>query len=171
MQRTLILAALLLTALPAVAERVAIPGTTVSMDVPTGFAAMPANIVASKYGRGGQPPKAVYTTPAPDYEANVAFSLRDVKVPEGGLTQVQPLLEKSVAAVPGLKWIKRGMVKSAGRDWIDLEFWVDGKAAPIYNHMRVTTEAGGLLLVTANASTGAYEKYKLALNAAMNSLK
>lgn len=41
----------------------------------------------------------------------------------------------------------------------------------IYNHMRVTTEGGGLLLVTANASEASYKKYQLALNAAMNSLK
>lgn len=114
MQRTLTLAALLFLAVPAAAERVAVPGTTVSMDIPTGFTPMPANVIASKYGRGGQPPKAVYTTP--DDAVNVAFSQRDVKVPAGGLAQVQPLLEQSVAAVPGLKWVKRGLVKSAGRD-------------------------------------------------------
>ena len=49
------LAALLLSA-PALATRVTVPGTGVSVDVPAGFVPMPRSVIDSKYSRGGNPP-------------------------------------------------------------------------------------------------------------------
>ncbi|GGQ97300.1 hypothetical protein [Deinococcus ruber] len=168
--RVLSLLALLLC-FPAHAARVTVPGTSVSIDVPAGFVPMPKSVIDSKYSRGGLPPTAVYSTPGPHWEVNIAFALRDTALPAGDLAPVQAGLERSISATPGFRWVKRGIVKSAGREWIDLQFWVDGLDTPIYNHLRVTREGQKTLLVTANVTKKLYAKYAAQLDAAMNGLK
>ncbi|WP_425147163.1 hypothetical protein [Deinococcus sp.] len=155
----------------ALGERLTVPGTSVSVDVPAGFVPMPKSVIDSKYSRGGLPPTAVYSTPGPHWEVNIAFALRNTALPAGDLAPVQAGLERSITATPGFRWVKRGIVKSGGRDWIDLEFWVDGIDTPIYNHLRVTREGQKTLLVTGNVTKALYPKYGAVIDAAMNGLK
>lgn len=166
-----LLALVLLAAPPVQAARVTVPGTTVSLDVPAGFVPMPQAVIASKYSRGSQPPTAVYSTPGPHWEVNIAFAVRDVALPAGDLAPVQASLERSVSSTPGLRWVSRGVVKSAGRDWVDLRFWVNGIDTPIYNHLRVTREGHKTLLVSVNVTQKLYAKYSPQIEAAMSSLK
>ena len=168
--RCFLLTALLL-GLPAGASRVTVPGTTVSVDVPTGFVLMPQSVVGSKYSRGSAPPTAVYSTPGPHWDVNIAFALRDQALPAGDLAPVQAALERSIAPTPGLRWVSRRTLKSGGREWIDLQFWVRGLDTEIYNHLRVTREGQKTLLVTANMTKAQYPKYAKQLDAAMNGLR
>ena len=155
----------------ALAARVRVPGTSVSVDVPAGFVPMPKSVIDSKYSRGGNPPSAVYSTPGPHWEVNIAFALRGTALPAGDLAPVQAGLERSISGTPGFRWVRHGIVKSGGRDWIDLAFWVNGLDTPIYNHLRVTREGGKTLIVTGNVTQKLYPKYGSVLDAAMNGLK
>ncbi len=160
-----------LLGLPAGASRVTVPGTTVSVDVPSGFVPMPKSVIDSKYSRGSAPPTAVYSTPGPSWDVNIAFALRDQALPTGDLAPVQAALERSIAPTPGLRWVSRRIVRSGGREWVDLQFWVKGLDTEIYNHLRVTREGQKTLLVTANMTKAQYPKYARQLDAAMNGLK
>jgi hypothetical protein len=165
------LLSLLLLAPPPLAERVTVPGTTVSINVPTGFIPMPPDVLQLKYSRGGLPPAQVYSTPGPNWEVNIAFALRNVALPKSDLLSVQKSLENSVNKTPGFRWVKRGIERVGGRDWIVLRFWVNGLDTPIYNHLRVSAEGQQTLLVTANVTKKLYAKYAPQLDAAMQSLK
>ncbi|GBF05646.1 hypothetical protein DAERI_050155 [Deinococcus aerius] len=151
--------------------RLTVPGTSVSLALPAGFAPMPADVIALKYSRGGKPPTQVYSTPGPSYAVNIAFALRDVKLPAGSLAPAQTSIERSIAGTPGLRWLERGVKRVGDREWIVLRFWVDGLDQPIYNHLRVTREGDKTLLVTANVTKTLYPQYAAKLDAAMNSLK
>jgi hypothetical protein len=164
------LAAALTLISPALAARVTVPGTSISVAVPAGFAPMPASVIASKYARG-TPPSSVYSTPGPGWEANIAFALSNQSLPAGSLASVQTELERSIQGAPGFKWVKHGVVKSGGREWVDLQFWVSAPDTTIYNHLRVTREGQKTLYVTANVTKRLYSKYGAALDAAMNGLK
>ncbi|WP_424949260.1 hypothetical protein [Deinococcus sp.] len=153
------------------AARVTIPGTTVSLEVPAGFVAMPPDVIASKYSRGGNPPSTVYSTPGPHWDVNIAFALRNTALPAGSLAPVQAGLERSITDTPGFRWVSHGIVNAGSRDWIDLQFWVNGADTPIYNHLRVTREGQKTLIVTANATKEQYGKYGKTLDDAMNGLK
>lgn len=166
-----ILLAALLTGLPTSAARVTVPGTTVSVDVPAGFVPMPKSVIDSKYSRGSAPPTAVYSTHGPHWDVNIAFALRDQPLPAGDLAPVQAALERSIAPTPGLRWVGRRVVKSGGREWIDLQFWVRGLDTEIYNHLRVTRQGQKMLLVTTNMTKAQYLKYGAHLDATMNGLK
>ncbi|WP_293912866.1 hypothetical protein [Deinococcus sp.] len=161
----------LLLAPSAQAARVPVPATTLSIELPADFTAMTTGAIATKYGRGGQRPTTVYSTPGPNYSVNIAFRLAEQAVTPQQLPELKSALEKAVQATPGFRWVSRGFTKVAGREWIVLRFWVDGLDAPIYNDMRVTSESGKMLLVTANSSTSAYSKYSAKLTAALLSLK
>ncbi len=161
----------LLLAPSALAARVTIPGTGTSLDVPAGFVVMPKSVIESKYSRGGTPPSTVYSTPGPHWDVNIAFVLRNTALPAGSLAPVQAGLERSIQGTPGFRWVSHRIVKSGGRDWIDLQFWVDGADQPIYNHLRVTRDGQRALIVTANATKAQYAKYGPALDRAMNGLK
>ena len=164
------LAALLLSP-SALSARVTVPGTSVSLTVPEGFVPMPADILALKYSRGGNPPTAVYSTPGPSWAVNIAFALRDVQLPPCSLAPAQAALEKSVQATPGFRWVKHGIERVGGREWVVLKFWVDGLDTPIYNDLRATREGNKTLLVTANVTKELYPKYAKTLDAAMGSLR
>ncbi len=153
------------------AARVTIPATTVSLEVPAGFVAMPKSVIDSKYSRGGNPPSTVYSTPGPHWDVNIAFALRNTPLPAGNLAPVQAGLERSIQATPGFRWVKHGIVKSGKREWIDLQFWVNGVDTPIYNHLRLTREGRKTLIVTANVTRAQYAKYGRTLDNAMNGLK
>jgi hypothetical protein len=153
------------------AARVPVPTTTLSIELPADFAVMTTEAIATKYGRGGQRPSTVYSTPGPNYSVNIAFRLVEQALTPKQLPEIKPSLEKAIQATPGFRWVSRGFTKLAGREWIVLRFWVDGLDAPIYNDMRVTSENGKLLIVTANSSTSAYSKYSAKLTAALLSLK
>lgn len=168
---SLSLTASLLLLPSALAARVTIPGTSTSLDVPTGFVVMPKSVIESKYSRGSTPPSTVYSTPGPQWDVNIAFVLRSTALPAGSLAPVQAGLERSIQGTPGFRWVSHGIVKSGSRDWIDLRFWVNGADQPIYNHLRVTREGQGALIVTANATRAQYAKYGKTLDDAMNGLK
>ncbi|MEF2278595.1 hypothetical protein V3W47_09810 [Deinococcus sp. YIM 134068] len=163
--------ALLLLTSSALGARVTVPGTSVSLAVPEGFVPMPADILALKYSRGGNPPSSVYSTPGPSWAVNIAFSLRDVRLPPGSLTPAQAALERSVQATPGFRWVKRGIERVGNREWIVLKFWVNGLDQPIYNDLRATREGEGTLIVSANVTKTLYPKYVKSLDAAMSSLR
>ncbi|WP_216323194.1 hypothetical protein [Deinococcus aestuarii] len=164
------LAALLLAS-QAADTRVTVPGTGVSLALPAGFVPMPPEVVALKYSRGGTPPTSVYSTPGPSWAVNIAFAVRDVQLPPGDLSPAQAALERSVQGTPGFRWVKHGIERVSGRDWIVLQFWVNGLDQPIYNHLRATREGKKTLLVTANVTKTLYPKYAAQLDAAMKSLK
>lgn len=151
------------------AERVAIPGTDVTVEVPVGFVRMPADILKLKYSRG-RPPALVYSTPGPHWEVNVAFDRREVQVP-GGLPQVQAALEASVRPVPGFRWVSHGIRTVNGRDWVVLQFWANGLDTPIFNDLRALGVPGGVLIVSANVTKAQYPKYAAILGAALDSLR
>ena len=165
----------LLTALllgpPAGASRVTVPGTTVSVDVPRGFVPMPTSVVNSIYSRGSAEGLIVYSTPGPNWDVNIAFALRNQALPAGDLGPVQATMERTIAPTPGLRWVKRGIVKSGGREWIDLQFWVKPFATESYNHLRVTRQGHKTLVVTAIMTKDQYSRYGSQLDAAMNGLK
>lgn len=163
--------ALLLLGSPALSARVKVPGTSVSINVPAGFVPMPAEILALKYARGAQPPTQVYSTPGPSWAVNIAFALQKRALPAGDLSPVRLSLESGIEKLPGFRWVRHDVQNIAGRDWIVLQFWVDGLDTPIYNHLRVSREGNQTLLVTANVTKALYPKYAATLDAAMQSLK
>lgn len=170
MNRLLFPAAALLLSSAALAARLTVPGTDVSLDLPAGFQPMPRDIIALKYSRG-TPPAHVYSTPGPSYAVNIAFALRDVALPGGSLAPAQAALERSITGTPGFRWVSRGVEKVAGREWIVLRFWVNGLDTPIYNHLRVTRQGDKTLLVTANVTKKLYPQYAARLDVAMKSLR
>ncbi|WP_161880981.1 hypothetical protein [Deinococcus alpinitundrae] len=155
----------------AAAERVRVPGTDLSIDLPVGFIAMPPDVVASKYARTTTPPTQVYSTPGPHWEVNIAFAMRDVRLPDGDLNPTRTALEGPLKNVPGFRWVKHDVETVAGREWIVLQFWVNGLDTPIYNDLRVTRQGDKTLLVTANVTKALYGPYAARLGAAMQSLK
>lgn len=163
--------AVLLLSSSALGARVTVPGTRVSLAVPEGFVPMPADILALKYSRGGNPPNTVYSTPGPSWAVNIAFALRDVKLPPGSLAPAQAALGRSVEATPGFRWVKHGIERVGNREWIVLKFWVDGLDQPIYNDLRATREGEKTLIVTANVTKTLYPKYAKTLDTAMGSLR
>ncbi len=132
---------------------------------------MPQSVIDSKYSRGSSPPSAVYSTPGPHWEVNIAFAIRNTALPAGDLAPVQASLERSVQGTPGFRWVSHGIVKSGSAEWIDLQFWVDGIDTPIYNHLRVTRQGQKTLIVTANVTKKLYARYGQTLDVAMNGLK
>ena len=159
--RTLALLALVFTS-PALAARVTVPGTTVSVDVPAGFVSMPADVKAIKYPRGA-PPATVYSAPGSGWSANVAFEVKNIPLRDVGLSSMLAAMVQSFEKMPGLglRWVRHGLVRSGGREWIDLAFWVDGQDMPIYNHMRLTPVGDKALYVTANVGKAFYSKPRL----------
>lgn len=155
----------------AAAERVRVPGTDLSIDLPTGFIVMPPGVIASKYSRTAAPPTQVYSTPGPHWEVNIAFALRNVRLPDGDLNPARTALEGPLKNVPGFRWVRHDVQTVAGREWIVLQFWVNGLDTPIYNDLRVTRQGDKTLLVTANVTKVLYGSYAARLGAAMQSLK
>ena len=153
------------------ASRVTVPGTTVSVDVPAGFVPMPKSVIDTIYSRGSSQGLTVYSTPGPDWDVNIAFALRDQTLPAGNLAPVQATMERTIAPTPGLRWVKRGVVRSGGREWIDLQFWVKPFATESYNHVRVTRQGQKTLVVTAIMTKAQYSRYGARLDAALNGLK
>lgn len=170
MKCSLALAALLLVP-SGLAARVTVSGTDVSIELPKEFVPMPRDVLALKYSRGGQPPTQVYSTPGPSWDVNIAFALRDSALPAGDLNPARLALEKSVEATPGFRWVKHGVEKVGGREWIVLQFWVNGIDTPIYNHLRVTRQGKKTLLVSANMTKAQYPKWAKVLDQTMQSIK
>ena len=79
-----------------------------------------------------------------------------------------------VVSTPGLlRWVNRRIIKSSGREWIDLQFWItrldlDTKN---YNHVRVARQGRKTLVVSAFVPLAQYPRYGAQLDAAMNGLK
>lgn len=170
MKRHLALLALLL--IPSgLAARITVPGTDVSIELPAAFVQMPRDVLEAKYLRGGQPPTQVYSTPGPNWDVNIAFALRGSPLPAGDLNPARLALEKSVQATPGFRWVKHGTEKVGGREWIVLQFWVNGIDTPIYNHLRVTRQGRKTLLVSANMTKAQYPKWAKVLDQTMQSMK
>ena len=152
------------------AARVTVPGTTLSLEVPSGFKRMDAEMVAIKYPRGN-PPQAVYTTP--DTQVNLAFTY-DQKSPlkAADLNDFGRAMSKLFQQqMPELKFMKNGPLKLSGRNWYELEFTMQAADQPIYNHMLITSDKGHPLMVTVNATTKQLPKYQKTLEAALSSLK
>lgn len=170
MRRSLALATLLLVP-SGLAARSTVSGTDVSIDLPSTLVPMPQDVLRLKYSRGGQPPTQVYSTPGPHWDVNIAFALRDAALPAGDLNPARLALEKSVQATPGFRWVRRGVEKVGGREWIVLQFWVDGIDMPIYNHLRVTRQGEKTLLVSANMTKAQYPKWARVLDRTMQSMK
>lgn len=170
MRPVILLAGPLLLSPVADAARVGLAGTTLSMDVPADFVKMPQDVIDLKYSRG-RPPGTVYSTPGPSWAVNIAFDKRDVAVSPTQLKDVRASLERSVAGVPGFRWVSRGVRQIGGRDWVVMQFWVQGLDTTLYNDLRATSDGGKLLLVTANVTKELYPKYGKALGAALDSLK
>ena len=170
MKRLALLAVMALTAF-ALAERVRVPGTDISLELPAGFVQMPPDILKLKYSRGGLPPTSVYSTPGPSWAVNIAFALRNVALPSGDLTPARLSLERSLVGVPGFRWVRHELQTQAGREWIVLEFWVSGLDTPIYNSLWVTRQGENTLLVSANVTEKLYPDYAAPLRKAMQSLK
>ncbi|MVN85252.1 hypothetical protein GO986_00510 [Deinococcus sp. HMF7620] len=166
-----VLPALLLTVLSvsAHAAPVTVPGTNVQFTVPAGFVKMPPDILKLKYSRG-TPPAAVYSTPGPHWDVNIAFAVRRAQVP-ADLGELQSVLERSVQGAPGFRWESHSVQKLGERSWVVLRFWVSGLDTPIYNDLRAVPVPGGLLIVTANATKAQYPKYLKPLTAALDSLR
>ncbi|MDV6375476.1 hypothetical protein [Deinococcus arenicola] len=161
----------LLLAAPALAAPVKIVGTDLSIELPKEFVPMPRDVLQSKYSRGGPPPMQVFSTPGPSWDVNIAVALRDSALPKGDLNPSRLALEKSIQATPGFRWVKHGVEKVGGREWIVLQFWVDGLDTPIYNHLRVTRQGEKTLLVSANMTKAQYPKWAKALDTTMQSMK
>ncbi|CAM3528087.1 hypothetical protein [Deinococcus frigens] len=169
MIRHLIVNSLLIS--PALVARVSILDTDVSIELPSGFVPMPRDVVKLKYSRGGQPPVQVFSTPGPNWDVNIAVALRDSALPAGDLNPSRLTLEKSVQATPGFRWVKHGTEKVGGREWIVLQFWVDGLDTPIYNHLRVTRQGAKTLLVSANMTKAQHPRWAKVLDQTMQSMK
>ncbi len=160
-------AALLVT--PALAARVTVPGTTLSLEVPPGFAPMTADVIALKYPRG-VPPRLVYTTP--DTRVNIAFELRDATLPAGQLKAFGAYMKAFIASnLRVLSWERNGLRALGGRDWYELAFTFQAADQPVYDRILITSEQGRALVVTANATVTALPQHRGALDAALNSIR
>ena len=159
--------ALLLTS--ALATRVTVPGTTLSLEVPSGFTRMTADMIALKYSRG-VPPRMVYTTA--DSRVNIAFELRDSKLPAARLGEFGVFMKDFIGKnIKVLKWEGSGPRSLGGRAWYELAFTFQATDQPVYDRLLITSEQGRALVVTVNATTQDLPKYRPVLDQAINSLR
>lgn len=152
------------------AERITIPSTPFSIEIPAGFSPMDAEMIAVKYPRGNRP-QVVYTTS--DTQVNIAFTFNDkAKLVAADLNDFGRAMSKVFEQqMPQLKYLKNGPLTLAGRPWYELEFTMQAADQPVYNHMLFTSFKDHPLIVTVNATTKQLPKYQKVLDNALRSLK
>lgn len=157
------------TASPAFAQRVTIPGTTISFAPPPGFTALADDEIAAKYIRG-RPPRFVVGNKTRG--TTIAYDFRPHAIPDSELERAMASFEQVFERlIAGIDWKKREIITLAGQRWILLEMSSTAIDTDIYNIMLVTPHGGQLAMLNFNSTKQQFPTLEKALRASIDSIR
>jgi len=157
------------TAQPALAQRVTIPGTTISFAPPPGFTALTADEIAAKYVRG-RPPRFVVGNKSRG--TTVAYDFRPHAIPDAELERAMASFEQVFERlIAGIDWKKREVITLAGQRWILLEMSSTAIDTDIHNILLVTPHDGQLAMLNFNSTKQQFPALEAALRQSIASIQ
>ena len=167
MIKTLLLAAVVALSVSAHADVFNVPELSLSVDAPEGFQRTSADIVALKWK---QPPAFVVgnerasTTIAADLKSD-AIRPEQLGEAEKAFVDMFPKL------MPGLKWVRHGLVTINGRQWVQMEMTSPAMDTGLHNIMLMTSMSGRLLVLNFNSTDRDFPTMEAALRKSVASVK
>ena len=152
----------------AIADEVAIPGTTVSFIPPEGFTPLTPNEIKNKYPSGRAPQ---FVLGNERRGTTVAYDLKPHAISPDQLEEVKDRLEKTFPrAIPGLVWKERKIIDLNGRPWVLLEMTSTTIETDIYNIILATSYDNKLLLFNFNSTKEDFPRMERVLRKSISTL-
>ena len=137
--------------------------------VPDKFGAMSKDMMDSKFP-GPNPPQHVYSDK--NGATSVAFTHSKSKLSDDKLEEFQAFMASMLPKMkPGLRWVKKDIIKIAGRRWVSLEFTTPAVDCTIHNEILITPMQGRALLVNLNCVQDSLSRVQPQLDSVRNSLR
>jgi hypothetical protein len=170
MRRALLAIGLLLTAVhPALAQRVAVPETSVTFEAPEGFTALTQEEINALYPLNTRPK---YVIGNARRSTVVAFELKPLPLSDAGLPEVLEALGQQLQQiVPSIEWIERKLTELEGQRWLYLEFTSPGMGSSVHNIIVATPIAGRSLFVSFNSTKEEFPKAEEQLRRSLQSIR
>ena len=151
------------------AQPLAVGNAPVSFEPPPGFVALPQTIINLKWPSKRAPRyvvgDAVGTT-------TVAYDLKPHRLPQDQMEAIQKAFTQVMErSVPGIRWIKNGIIDHAGQRWLFLEMTSSAVDTDIHNIMLVTGIGEEMLVFNFNSTREAFPQVEQALRASIDSIK
>ena len=137
--------------------------------LPDKFTTMSKEIFAAKFP-GPNAPQHVYSDK--NGTTSVAFSHSQSKLSDDKLEEFQAFMVSMLPKMKqGLRWVKKDIVKIAGRRWVRLEFTTPAVDCTIHNEILITPMQGRALLVNLNCVQDSLSRVQRQLDSIKNSLR
>ncbi len=150
-------------------EKVNIPGTTVSLQAPTGFTALTEAEIALKFPRT-RPPK--YVVGNARRTTSIAYDLKPQAIKDAELEEGLRVFETMLGrAIPNLVFKRKEIIEQGGQRWIYLEMTSTAIDTDIYNIMLITPFDGKMLMFNFNATKEDFATQEAALRASVASIR
>lgn len=170
MRGPLLAIGLLLTAVhPAIAQRVVVPETGVTLEPPEGFTALSQEEIDARYPLSTRPK---YVIGNARRSTVVAFELKPSPLTDAELPEVlQALGQQLQQIVPGIEWIERKLTGLEGQRWIYLEFMSSVGGSNVHNIILGTPIAGRSLFVSFSSTKEEFPKVEEQLRRSLQSIR
>ncbi len=151
------------------AEKISIPGTTVSLEAPTGFTPLTSAEIKLKYPRNNPPQYVVGNTRR---STSIAYELKPNAIKEAELEKGLAVFETVLSrAIPNVVFKRKEIIEQAGQRWIYLEMTSSAIDTDIYNIMLITPFDGQMLVFNFNATKEDFATQEAALRASVASIR
>jgi len=151
------------------AEKLAVPGTSVTFESPDGFFALSKEIIEFKWPNNNGPAWVVGNETG---ATTIAYDLKDNDISGANLkdllTSFKGVFER---VIPGIKWKKRKVIKFSGKKWAYLEMTSNAVDTDIYNIMLVTSYGNKMLTFNFNSTKEEFPKYEKILRKSIKSIE
>ena len=153
----------------AVAERFAVPETSVSFEAPAGFTPLTDDEIKVKY-LSSRAPRFVLGNASRG--TTIAYDIKPNKIPDSELEKAMAAFEQMFTRIiPGIVWKRRDIVQRVGQRWIELEATSNAIDTDIHNVMLITPYEGKMLMFNFNSTKEQFPKFERELRISIESIR
>jgi hypothetical protein len=150
-------------------KKVSLENDGLTFELPPGFTQMTAEEIATKFPKGGNPPKFAYGNGKRTVAIAVTFS--PVQVSDEQLPKLKMVLQEQLKqAMPDAKWLKQEMTAINGKPWVHFSMVTQAVDTEIHNDMYLTSFKGKMLGFNFNSTVAEYDKAKSELGKMRDSI-
>ena len=161
--------AAMLIAFPVAAQPITIPETKVTFEPPTGFEAVPQEIIDLKWPTSRAPKNVVGNEAA---TTTVAYELKMSQLSTDQLPEAQRVFQSMFERmIPGLVWKRNELVQLSGQTWLWMEMTSSAIDTDIYNMLLLTGYDGRMLIFNFNSTIEDFPQYEVALRESIQTIQ
>ena len=150
-------------------EKMSVPGSTVSLEIPAGFTPLTTADIAIKFPRTNPPG---YVVGNARRTTSIAYDLKPQPIKDAGLEEgLQVFGTLMGRLIPNLVWKRKEIIEMAGQRWIFLEMTSSAIDTDIYNIMLITPFDGKMLIFNFNSTKEDFAEQEAALRASVASIR